>query len=261
MTERRTTHAVTDCLIDWRRTRRVHVGAGAVVGSGSGEGEDDRGGRDDAGSERCGASSVGIRGIRRVRAGAGGGIWIATPTRAELARFERAGRRLDVSAGPGREDREDRRSPQGGARCRGDGSAPRRFRSEGIRRRCRRRPDRWRRFSLTVRASKRWWPTRGNSDASARRPWCTQLHREPAGRTRRRVRRRRRSVLRSGAVWDRRRIRGDRGRRLQRCRGELVELTSMRPGVCVGCGCAAMRMSSGCWSRRRAATWVCCCAA
>ena len=38
--------------------------------------------------------------------------------------------------------------------------------------------------------------------------------------------------------------------------------TSTKPGVCVGFGCAAMRMSaSGCSSRRPAATLGCCCAA
>ncbi len=38
--------------------------------------------------------------------------------------------------------------------------------------------------------------------------------------------------------------------------------TSMKPGVCVGCGCAAMRMSaSECSSRRLAATSGCCCTA
>lgn len=38
--------------------------------------------------------------------------------------------------------------------------------------------------------------------------------------------------------------------------------TSMRPGVCVGCGCAVMRMSaSGCSFRRPAATSGCSCAA
>ena len=46
---------------------------------------------------------------------------------------------------------------------------------------------------------------------------------------------------------NRRRVRGRRGRRLQRRRGEVVERlsrTCMRPGVYGGCGCVAMRMSA-----------------
>ena len=64
---------------------------------------------------------------------------------------------------------------------------------------------------------------------------------------------------------NRRRIRGARGRRLQRGRSELVERpsrTSMKPGVCVECGCAAMTMSASEYSSRRpAATSGCCCVA
>ena len=61
---------------------------------------------------------------------------------------------------------------------------------------------------------------------------------------------------------NRRRIRGARGRRLQRRRGSGLSRTSMKPGGCVECGCAAMRMSaSECSSRRPAATLDCCCIA
>ena len=66
------------------------------------------------------------------------------------------------------------------------------------------------------------------------------------------------SVLRDG---NRRRIQG---RRLQRRRGELwsgLSRTSTRPGACGGCGCAATRMcASGCSSRRPVATSDSCCA-
>ena len=64
---------------------------------------------------------------------------------------------------------------------------------------------------------------------------------------------------------NRRRIRGDRGRRLQRRRGELVERPfahQYETGVYVGCGCAAVRMSASvCSSRRPVATSGCSCAA
>ena len=49
---------------------------------------------------------------------------------------------------------------------------------------------------------------------------------------------------------NRRRVRGRRGRRLQRCRGEVVERTfahMYETGACAGCGCAVTRMcASGC---------------
>ena len=64
---------------------------------------------------------------------------------------------------------------------------------------------------------------------------------------------------------NRRRIRGDRGRRLQRPAGSWwsgLSRTSTRPGGCGGCGCAATRMcASGCSSRRPVATSDSCCAA
>ena len=64
---------------------------------------------------------------------------------------------------------------------------------------------------------------------------------------------------------NRRRIRGARGRRLQRGVASWwsgLSRTSMKPGVCVECGCAAMTMSaSECSSRRPAATSGCCCVA
>ena len=88
--------AVTDSASDRRGDARggVHVGAGAVVGSGSGEGEDDRGGRDDAGSERGDAEhrSVGIRGTRTTRSCGGWRRHLALRRRRgrELARFDRS---------------------------------------------------------------------------------------------------------------------------------------------------------------------------
>ena len=64
---------------------------------------------------------------------------------------------------------------------------------------------------------------------------------------------------------NRRRIRGDRGRRLLRRRGELVERPfahQYETGGCGGCGCAATGMcASGCSSRRPVATSDSCCAA
>ena len=64
---------------------------------------------------------------------------------------------------------------------------------------------------------------------------------------------------------NRRRIRGARGRRQQRRRGELVERPfahQYETGVYGGCGCAVMRMSaSECSSRRPAATLGYCCVA
>ena len=85
-----------------------------------------------------------------------------------------------------------------------------------------------------------------------------------AGRTRRRARRRRRSVLRSGRCMGTAVVFAERGAVV--CNGGVaswwsgLSRTSMKPGGCVGCGCAAMTMSaSECSSRRPAATLGCCC--
>ena len=85
-----------------------------------------------------------------------------------------------------------------------------------------------------------------------------------AGKTRRRVRRRRRSVLRSGRCMGTAVVFAERGAVVYK--GGVASWwsghsrTSMKLGVCVGCGCAAMRISaSESSSRRPAATLGCCC--
>ena len=135
--------------------------------------------------------------------------------------------------------------------------------------------SRSRRCGRTARRSKRWSPTRGTT--ATRRWWLstrlgfavTSRSRSgvgAVGRTRRRERRRRRSVLR------RRHYMGTVG---VFAATEVVVFnaaagswwsglsrTSTRPGGCGGCGCAATRMcASGCSSRRPVATSDSCCAA
>ena len=153
---------------------------------------------------------------------------IETPTRAELARFDRSrkDRKTSNKAWQSPQDRdakiakmkdgrtharrstEDLETGATGAGCVGGrfgdaaGDA-----DDGGRRS--------RRCSRTARRSKRWSPTRG------RRPARAGSGVGAVGRTRRRERPT--SVLRRRLYGNRRRIRGDRGRRLQRRRGELVE--------------------------------------
>ena len=87
-----------------------------------------------------------------------------------------------------------------------------------------------------------------------------------AGRTKRRGRRRRRSVLHSRRCMGTAVVFVERGAFVYK--GGVarwwsgLSRTSTKPGVCVGFVYAAMRMSaSGCSSRRPAATLGCCCAA
>ena len=112
-------------------------------------------------------------------------------------------------------------------------------------------------------ATRRWWRSRRLGFAVTYR---SRSGVSAAGRTRRRARRRRRSVLRSGRCMGTAVVFAERGAVVYN--GGVaswwsgLSRTSMKPGVCVECGCAAMTMSaSECSSRRPAATSGCCCVA
>ena len=231
----------------------VHVGSGASVGSGSCRGEDGRRGCDDAGSERGDAehrASGHGRIVRSVRAAAGGGVGdcdadaggvgAIRPVAEEQEDVERG---LAVTAGPGCEGREDEgRSdapgPQGGARggpgdggdswgdgagCVGGGFGDVAGDADGGS-----RAGRGGTAGGSGR-SRRWWPTKGTT---ATRPWrrSTKLEvRSYISEPERGPRRWQdktppaKRAAQQALYGNRRRTRGDRGRRLQRRRGELVE--------------------------------------
>ena len=122
-----------------------------------------------------------------------------------------------------------------------------------------------RRHAASTRSRRRGW-VRGARGPSAAAPCRTHGARLRQAATRRRARRRRRSVLRSGRCMGTAVVFAERGAVVYN--GGVaswwsgLSRTSMKPGVCVECGCAAMTMSaSECSSRRPAATSGCCCVA
>ena len=221
---------------------------------------------------------------------------IETPTRADVGALrpvpegqEDVEQGVAVSPGSGREDHEDEGrsdalSPQGRARGRpGDGRHPLGDRAGcvggrfgdasgdaddgsragrgGAAGRCR-GSRRWSPTRATT-ATRRWWRSTRLGFAVTYRIRSGVV---AAGRTRRRGRRRRRSVLRSGRCMGTAVVFAARGAVVYN--GGVaswwsgLSRTSMKPEVYDGCGCAAMRMSaSGCSSGRPAATSGYCCAA
>ena len=114
-----------------------------------------------------------------------------------------------------------------------------------------------------ITATRRWWRSTRLAFAATYR---SRSGVGAAGRTRRRARRRRRSVLRSGRCMGTAVVYAARGAVVYN--GSVaswwsgLSRTSMKPVVYGACGCAAMRMcASGCSSRRPAATSGCYCAA